>query len=497
VTLHGALYLVDSSVQIYLGDSATYIATATGWHTPTDRSVVYGLLIKYLAFGSLNMLVLWQAAAFLASAFALVVILKEYLLASGRVALGVSLVASALPTNVIWTRYVMTEAFTLFCLTCLVLFAFQYLRSRHWAWLLPMHVFGIAAISLRLVMIPPVLAFGVLLPVLATVRNWRMQHDQNTGRRRVLTTGVVHLVVSLACIAVLHGAFKSYIVWRHEAAGMNLPAAYTHERGFFLVAAVAPLLQPEDFPQDVDGKKLLESVGPDLRAVAPLLQPEDFPQDVDGKKLLESVGPDLRDPRKRNDQRWVSDGVVARINALVAPGSDRGAALTKADSIASHAWSAAAQRDVVGVFRLFAGTLLAFWDHAYFRSRLLEELGLDRVADYRRYRESIHETLGVPVSTPRSPLRRLLLACQWYLAALSLVFVLIPIALWMQRRDTWLYFALLCALLAYFNAICGFPALIPSARFMQPVSWVFCLVVGGFDWRVLRGLRWPRRTAAL
>ena len=190
---------------------------------------------------------------------------------------------------------------------------------------------------------------------------------------------------------------------------------------------------------------------------------------------------------------------MARINALVAGGSDRGAALTKANSIAFHASLAAAQRDVVGVFRLFAGGLLTFWDGAYFRRRMLEELGLDRVADYRRYRESIHETLGVPASTPRSLLRRLFIACQWYMAALSFVFVLVPIALLMQRRDTWLYFALLCGLLTYFNAICGFPALVPSARFMQPVSWIFCLVVGGFDWKARQrhhpAPRQSRRTA--
>src|SRR5438445_8912114 len=50
VCIKGVLFFVDSQPAYFLGDSEAYLATATAKYIPPDRSVLYGLLIRRIAY---------------------------------------------------------------------------------------------------------------------------------------------------------------------------------------------------------------------------------------------------------------------------------------------------------------------------------------------------------------------------------------------------------------------------------------------------------------
>ena len=48
--IKGIFLLVDSKPSYFFGDSGTYLATATAKWIPPDRSFIYGLFIRKIAF---------------------------------------------------------------------------------------------------------------------------------------------------------------------------------------------------------------------------------------------------------------------------------------------------------------------------------------------------------------------------------------------------------------------------------------------------------------
>ncbi|MEM7199453.1 MAG: hypothetical protein AAF628_04255 [Planctomycetota bacterium] len=441
--LHAVLYLVDPSPRFFFGDSAAYLASAERY-TPPDRSWTYGPLVAWLtaggARGGLAALVVAQVGAHVLATLAALVILARHLRVRRGLALGVAVVMSVLPAHMLWTRYVMTEAFAMAALSGLLLCVFEYLRSARAAWLLPLHVFGIAAIALRTVMVPPVWLAGTLLPVLVGAR-------RSGFARRHWGRAVAHLAVSLACIASLHLPYRDqYAARRSWTASLpeRAPPAYSYEAGQFMLGWVAPIVRAGDFPADLDGAEIL------------------------------ATSVDVGQHRARNPQRFAADGLVAQLGAAVAASAEPG---RRHEPVAASVARRAVARDPAGAARLGLTTAMDFLDADYLAGEMRTELGLDRDPPLG-FAATALERYGVSgVPEPPSLLQRAYLALQPYFAVLPWGLLLVPLALLRapqrQRSSLWL----LAAAAAYFGLAALYFCFSSSTRFMLPFSWLLPLVV--------------------
>lgn len=234
----------DHVPMLFLGDSASYLATAElGW-IPPDRSFLYGFLLRPLALqpGSLLPLIVAQAACSVVAALVLARVLGGAFALPVRAAFAAAVVWAALePLALLYERYVMTEAFALAGFAAFTAFALRYVEGRRWRDLVLAHVAATLVVALRTMFVPVALAFAVLLPVLAWARRadawWR--------------PFVLALAVSLAAVLVLHSGYKAV----HAAVGGT--AAYSRADGYFLLAAWAPKVRVEDFDDPVLGARVV------------------------------------------------------------------------------------------------------------------------------------------------------------------------------------------------------------------------------------------------
>ncbi|MEM7201853.1 MAG: hypothetical protein AAF628_16420 [Planctomycetota bacterium] len=442
--LHAALYLLDPAVQYYFGDSGGYLHAAQGY-VPADRSFLYGKIIRAVALrvGDLAALVAFQIAVFIATTLLLQFVLREYLRVGPRLALGGAVIASGLPVHMIWTRYVMTETCALAGVTMLLVLALEYVRSGRWAWLLPLHVVGIASIAIRSAALPSVLAVAVVLPVLVGGTAPSGRFAPRARWRSVL----LHLAISLAVMVPLHEAYKSDYAGRRERAAeqgwyeLEEPAvrAYNQESGRFVISFVAPLVRPEDFPVELDGAAVLAAT------------------------------PGVDDRRNRIAQQWRPEGLYRQVLAAVkaAELEERG------DRVASAVARRTVLRDPLGVLQLGWNTLLDFWSPR-FGKMIYSELGFDgeeprNVATLLR-RDYARTLAGY--TRRDSPLKQAFRFMEPYVAAVAFLFLGVPLLVLIQRRETRRSLLVLGGLLFCYGAGAVWLTSHNSARFLHPVLWL-------------------------
>jgi hypothetical protein len=233
---------LDPQPQFFMGDSASYVHTAlTGW-VPPDRSYLYGVLLRVLVADtqSLAPLVIVQAMASAASAL-LAAWWARLVFSPGRVVLCAVAWACALdPTQLLYERYAMTEAFALLALASTIVALTHVIVRGQWLWMAPAALAGATVIALRMSLLPVVLACLTTAPFLALLAR------ALSPRRTLLCLGVTVLFVPLA-----------------------LAMASRLETGAFLLAAWSPLLMSRDFPDPAQGERILEGIdlaSPDLFA---------------------------------------------------------------------------------------------------------------------------------------------------------------------------------------------------------------------------------------
>ena len=233
LALKAGVLLLDSTVRLYLGDSAAYLAGAQDhrW-LPTDRSFTYSLLLEGLVLptGRLHVLLLWHALAGAGIAVMLWHLLVRYLGVPRRVAVGAACILALEPAQLYLERMVMAETFGLLAFAGGVAASCAYLASRRAAWLPVVALLGVSAVSLRMSYLPVVLVISAALPLLVLA----------APGARAIGHVAVHLLLALSSVAVCHEGYRQAVGAWFDVAPTYLPRA-----GFMQMGLVAPLITSE------------------------------------------------------------------------------------------------------------------------------------------------------------------------------------------------------------------------------------------------------------
>jgi hypothetical protein len=389
------LLAVDPHVRLFMGDSASYLFSAeTDW-VPPDRSYIYALVIRACAVWthSLFGIALLQSVFGAAVAVAVFHLLQREFALGWRGAALFALIFAVGPEQLFFERMLMAESAGLFAFAGMLLCAFAYLHRRRWPWLCASAVCGIAAVSLRMSLLPIVFGLTFLPIAIAAVLP---RPAEPAGRRLLICAG--HLLIALAATSVLHASYKSW----HAGLNHSDRGDYIAYGGYFRLGLVAPLVKPEH----------LHGLG--------------LPDD-----LLSRDAYALSDPRNRETQMWGKNGLVDLLRSAAGDGPG--------NLLAGKIASRALRSDPLGLVRLSYATTLDYFDPHEVDFRMTDDLGarqpdaavLDKLRDVYHYD---YRTIG-PTATPvyrwfRSS-ATWLIVCLFALAPLGLATI---IAGWRQAR---------------------------------------------------------------
>src|SRR5215211_624981 len=241
------LLWLDPTPKLFMGDSGSYIWTAlTGW-IPADRSYFYGYVVRWLAVWphSLGPLLIVQALASAAIAIVFASICSRFFETSNRFSFLFGLLCALDPCQLVWERYVMTETLSLLVYVLVLYWSLAYLRDRRLWQVALVQALSVLLIGFRMSYLLVVQACTILLPLIAFARCafpvLRKQSETRTAEAAVLMTGLTHLIVSVAMMFVMHGAYKYANGWL-----TNREPAYLYDTGSHLAAVWSPALEPSD-----------------------------------------------------------------------------------------------------------------------------------------------------------------------------------------------------------------------------------------------------------
>jgi hypothetical protein len=229
-----AVVAADTTIRLYLGDSAAYLHGARdNGRLPDDRSFVYSLLIRGLVtpFEDLRWLLLWQTLAGIAIALLLYHLLARRFAVPHRVALVASGVLAIEPAQVFYERMILAETVGLLAFAACIAAASAYLTSGRPRWLPLTALLGLLAAALRLNYLAVVIVLALLLPVVRAI-----------GPSRAARTIVVHAVIAVASVVALHTAYRHAV-----SVIFDVPPSYLGRAGFMQLGLVTPLVRPEHF----------------------------------------------------------------------------------------------------------------------------------------------------------------------------------------------------------------------------------------------------------
>jgi hypothetical protein len=237
------LLWLDPTPKIFMGDSWSYVWTAlTGW-IPDDRSYFYGYLIRWLALWphSFVPLLIVQALASGATAIVFALICSRVLQISNTLSFLFGLLCALDPCQLVWERYVMTEAFSLFVYVLVLYWSLAYLKDRRLWQLAVVQALAVLLIGFRMSYLLVVQACTILLPLIAFAFPWHGRSDSRASKAGGLTTALTHVIASMAIMFVMHGAYK-YANGRLS----GREPGYLYDAGAHLVAVWAPALEVSD-----------------------------------------------------------------------------------------------------------------------------------------------------------------------------------------------------------------------------------------------------------
>ncbi|MFL6450187.1 MAG: hypothetical protein ACJ746_21285 [Bryobacteraceae bacterium] len=242
-----AFYIADPYPSFHFGDSGAYLATALLKWIPPDRSFTYGFLLRPLvlrthSFGPV------LAIQILASGLASVVLgilLLCYFRAKPLVASVFACLCAVEPLQLMSERFVMTEAIATFGFAMYLWTAFSFIRFKRISTLIGVQMLGVALVSLRYSFLPLVLLLSVALPVLAFYKRPRISW------RPLL----LRLVVSVVAGQFLLSGYRHL----YGTLAQTKPA-YLSRDGEFLLADMAPIITPQDFPVPGERAELFQRI---------------------------------------------------------------------------------------------------------------------------------------------------------------------------------------------------------------------------------------------
>jgi len=241
------LFAIDPLPKLYLGDSDSYIWTAVSGWIPEDRSYFYGFVIRWTSFWteSLTPLLIVQICLSTITCILLAAICRFIFKLPVRWSYLLGFLCAVDPLQLLYERYVMTEAISLALYAFVIHRSFLYLRDRRLRDLAILQAISVLLIGFRISFLLPVQVNTVLLPLLAFAPDvWkRLRRPWTEGALRVsaLRTCGGHLAVSVVLLFLLHTGYKRTNGWLSAR-----EPAYLYGTGFMLLSFWSPVLQPED-----------------------------------------------------------------------------------------------------------------------------------------------------------------------------------------------------------------------------------------------------------
>ena len=483
-----AYFIVDPNPHFYWSDSSEYLYTAFEGGVPPDRPFFYGYLIRFVAAtsGDLTSLIYFQVFLFILATLAFAFTLTHFLGLSPFAVLILTVFAATAPFHVVWTRFVMAEVPSLSLLTGMILTAFCYLRSGKFLWLPALAAIGILGVGFRSAFILPALFLPLTLPLAYWVKfNWILKGDfasfSGAPPGAHYKKLAVHTIAAAGMVAVLHTGYQNYytsefVEWQTTGSGLNRYGTDLGRGGggpeynaWYRNAQNRYQFEPSY--SFADGLFL-------IAYLAPVIEPRDFPKEVDGDKIVFSTELDLKDRQIREWQRWSSqDGLAAQVVKAV---EDDPSIRATPNQVARTAAFNAMQRDPWGAARLTWQTLLDYWDSRLLRQKMIREMaiGWEPNALSPVFVERMKEVFAYDISrhyNKWTPLKNLFMSWQVYAAMMSFASFVVPIALLTCRRKFLAELILLSGVLMYWNIAAGLLATGPNARYMLPVSWLFLM----------------------
>jgi hypothetical protein len=413
--------LIDPHMRLFMGDSATYLASAVHWWAPPDRSFTYPLLISITAGAteSIGVLLLLQTVLGIGTALLACWILRRFFQVRRSLAAAAALALVLDPGQLFYERMVMTESTSTFVLMATLATALAYLRNGDLRQLLACIALGILLSSLRAALAP----VALLLPAVAVLL--RLPNGPGTRRH-----WLVHLAVAVVATWSGHEVYKHWYAWR--AGG---EPGYILDSGIFRLGLVAPLVKPAHFA----------GAGVD-------------------PALLDEVTIPLSDPHNREAQIWLPGGLIDVLKRHAGERTRHIAGLVANRAIADDPW---------GMLRLGLNTELDYFNRWHRHERLWSDLGSGQLPDAHTIellrRHFRYDATGI-ARTPSfiwsyfSFAAIWLVVCHFLLAPLA--GLMLALCWWTQRRCAAL-FALLSVGFVVGNAICSH---IISYRYLHPFS---------------------------
>jgi hypothetical protein len=241
------LFAIDPLPKLIMGDSGSYIWTAVSGWIPDDRSYFYGYVIRWTSVWteSLTPLVILQVCLSTIACILLASICRFIFKLRDRWAWLFGFLCAVDPLQLLYERYVMTEAISL-CLFAFVIYhSLLYLRDRRLRDLAIMQAVSVILIGFRMSFLLQVQISTVVLPMIAFAPDvWKRLRRGSTevsARTSALRVCGGHLLVSVLLMFLLHTGYKRANGWISER-----EPAYLYGTGLVLLAGWSSVVQPED-----------------------------------------------------------------------------------------------------------------------------------------------------------------------------------------------------------------------------------------------------------
>ncbi len=163
------LFAIDPVPKLYMGDSGSYIWTAlTGW-IPPDRSFFYGYVIRWTALWteSLTFLLVVQVCLSAITCILLSSITRVIFELPERWSYAFGFLCAIDPLQLLYERYVMTEAISLFLYALVIYHSFLYLKSHRLRNLVVVQAVSVLLIGFRMSFLLVVQINTIILPLIA------------------------------------------------------------------------------------------------------------------------------------------------------------------------------------------------------------------------------------------------------------------------------------------------------------------------------------------
>ena len=430
------LLWLDPTPQLYMGDSWAYIHTALTGSIPRDRSYFYGYLVRWLAVWphSFTPLLVMQALASGATAIAFAFICSRFLETSNRISFLFGLICALDPLQIVWERYVMTEALSLLVYVLVLYWSFAYLRDLQLWQLVVVQALSVLLIGFRMSYLLVVQACTILLPLVAFARYafpvLQKRSEPRILQANVLKPGLTHLIASVAMMFVMHGAYKYMNGWLS-----NREPAYLYNAGDHLVAVWAPALESSDASDPRFGEII-----------------------TNGDQFK------IKDLHLRNAQQYGQGFLIKRWREIEKNRRTN-------DRVTRETAINALQRRPLAIVGLTLQTYMEYWNPEAIRWYARSDLGYGKLTDDQI--KMLAEKFGFQ-AVKQLPAQPFSLLQRYFLGAWPYYFVVVvsplicAIATWLSRDRAF-------ALLLFFHAstlMVVVTALSPQAcvRYLQPVS---------------------------